>query len=125
MVCRYPGRSGIGNDTSHRKELTLTFTDRRRGLRIPFVASITFTDVKSDHLILAQTSDLSVHGCFVRTPTPAKSETKLWIKIAYAGAKIAAIGKVAHVRGDGMGISFFEIEMRAQSTVDRWISRLW
>jgi hypothetical protein len=101
------------------------FLNRRRELRLPFVAATTFTDVTvSDRAVSAQTSDLSVHGCFVATPNPRKIDTKLWITIAFGGVKIAASAKVAHVNPKGMGIAFTNIEMRQQLSVDRWMDGL-
>jgi hypothetical protein len=101
------------------------FLNRRRELRLPFVAATTFTDIQvSDRVVSAETTDLSVHGCFVATPTPRKLESKLWITIAFAGVKIAAMAKVAHVNQKGMGIAFTNIEMREQLNVDRWMNSL-
>lgn len=88
------------------------------------MAAITFTDVASDRQLLARTSDLSVLGCFVLTSTAANAGTKLWISLAHAGVRIAALGKVIHVGNKGMGITFIKIESHDQSFLDQWINHL-
>ena len=81
-------------------------TKRPRALRKPFVAAIVIIDVLSERQISARTSNLSVHGCFVPTPSPLNPVTKVQITIVHAGAKVTASGRVASHREDGMGIAF-------------------
>jgi hypothetical protein len=97
---------------------------RPRALRKPFVAAIVITDVLSERQITTHTSDLSVHGCFVPTPTPLEPGTKVQITIVHAGAKVVASGRVVSTRADGMSIAFTKIEQRDQAVLDRWISDL-
>jgi hypothetical protein len=100
----------------------LKFAQRARALRKPFVATIVITDVVSERQVSARTSDLSVHGCFVPTSTSLNPGAKVQITMVHAGAKVAAFGRVASARVDGMGISFTEIEQRDQTILERWIS---
>jgi hypothetical protein len=102
----------------------LKFGPRPRELRKPFVAAIVITDVVSEQQMSTRTSNLSVHGCFVPTPTPLNPGVKVQITIVYAGAKVVAFGRVVSVRADGMGIAFTEIEQRDQSILERWMSDL-
>ncbi len=97
---------------------------RPRVLRKPFVAAIVITDVLSERQISTHTSNLSVHGCFVLTPTPLKPGVKVQITIIHAGAKVVASGRVASARVDGMGIAFLKIEQHDQAVLERWISDL-
>lgn len=97
---------------------------RPRELRKPFVAAIVIIDVHSERQITARTSNLSVRGCFVPTPTPLNPGTKVQITIVHAGAKVGVSGRVASVRAEGMGIAFLKIEQHDQAVLERWISDL-
>ena len=105
-------------------EPALKFARRPRELRLPFVAAIVITDLVSERQISAHTSNLSVHGCFVPTPTPLNLGVKVQITVVYAGAKVVASGRVASTRADGMGIAFTKLEQDDQAVLDRWISDL-
>jgi hypothetical protein len=100
----------------------LKTTQRPRALRKPFVAAIVIADVISEQQISARTSNLSVRGCFVPTPTPMNRGAKVQITIVHAGAKVAASGRVVSLRAEGMGIAFIKIEERDQAVLERWIS---
>ena len=82
------------------------------------------TDLVSERQISAHTSNLSVHGCFVPTPTPLNPGGRVRITIVYAGAKVVAFGRVASARADGMGIAFTKIEQGDQAVLERWMSDL-
>jgi hypothetical protein len=97
---------------------------RPRELRKPFVAAIVITEVVSERVMSAHTSNLSVHGCFASTPTPLNLGVKIQIAITYAGTKVVASGRVASACADGMGIAFIKIEQNDQAVLDRWISDL-
>jgi hypothetical protein len=102
----------------------LKSTQRPRALRKPFVAAIVITDVLSERQISARTSNLSVHGCFVPTPSPLKPGAKVQITIVHAGAKVTASGRVASNREDGMGIAFNKLEPHDEAVLEQWLSDL-
>jgi hypothetical protein len=93
-------------------------------MRKPFVAAIMIIDVATELQTSARTSNLSMHGCFVPTPTPLISGAKVQITIVHAGAKFLAGGRVAYSRPDGMGIAFTKIEQRDQTILEQWLSGL-
>ena len=97
---------------------------RPRELRKPFVAAIVITEIISERKMSSRTSDLSVHGCSVLTPTPLNPGVKVRIAIVHADAKVVTFGHVVSVRPDGMSISFDKTEQRDQAVLERWISRL-
>ena len=97
---------------------------RPRALRKPFVAAIAITDLISERQMSARTSDLSVHGCFVPTPTPWNPGDKVRIVIVHAGAKVVAFGRVVSARAEGMSIAFTKIEERDQVVLEGWLSDL-
>ena len=102
----------------------MKFARRPRELRKPFVAAIVITDVVSERQISAHTSDLSMHGCFVTTPTPSNPGAKVRVTIVHAGAKIVALGRVVSAHGEGMGIAFTSIEPGDQAILELWMSDL-
>jgi hypothetical protein len=102
----------------------LEFAQHPRALRKPFVATILITEVESERQMSARTSDLSVHGCFVPTPTPLNSGVKVQVTIVHAGSKIVASGRVVSTRADGMGIAFTKIEQHDQSVLEQWMRNL-
>ena len=97
---------------------------RPRELRRPFVAAIVITDVVSERQMSTHTSDLSVHGCFVSTPTPLNPGVKVQTTIIHAGVKVVASGRVVSAHADGMGIAFTKIEQRDQAILEQWVSDL-
>jgi hypothetical protein len=97
---------------------------RPRGLRKPFVAPIVITEIISERQTSTCTSDLSVHGCSVLTPTPLNPGVKVRIAIVHADAKVVTFGHIVSARADGMSIAFDKIEERDQAVLERWISDL-
>jgi hypothetical protein len=85
-------------------------TERHRARRYPFRSNIELTDVQSELQLRQRTSDLSLFGCFVETPNPWPTGTKVSIKIVHRGVNFQALGKVAYARANaGMGIVFTNI----------------
>jgi len=97
---------------------------RNRALRKPFVAAIVITEIASERQMSARTSDLSVHGCFVTTPTPSNPGAKVRVTIVHAGQKIVALGHVVSAHAEGMGIAFTNIEPGDQVILELWMSNL-
>jgi hypothetical protein len=120
----YKTHNVVGDFTKLIPELTLTLAQRPRALRMRFVATIVITDVVSERRISSRTDDLSVHGCFVPTPTPFDPGMKVQVNIVYAGAKVMAFGRVVSARTNGMGITFTGMEQRDQAILERWMNDL-
>lgn len=97
---------------------------RNRALRKPLAAEIVVTDVASERQMTSRTSDLSVQGCFVMTPTPLSPGAKVRVTIVHAGAKIAALGRVVSAHAKGMGIAFVSIEPGDQAVLEEWMGEL-
>lgn len=102
----------------------MKFAQRPRALRKPFVAAIVITEILSERQISIHTSNLSVHGCFVPTPTPLNLGVKVQITMVYAGAKVVALGHVVSAHPEGMGIAFTNIEPGDQAILELWMSEL-
>ncbi len=96
-----------------------------RASRYPFAASIELTDVRSERLLTARTTNLSLFGCYVYTTGPFLVGTKVSLRILHGGASFAAFGKVVYSKPDsGMGITFTEIESSAQVILEKWLASL-
>jgi len=121
----YKACLAVGDFTSWAlAEPILKPTQRNRALRKPFVAAIVITDMASERQMSARTSDLSVRGCFVTTPTPLNPGAKVRVAIVHAGAKIVALGHVVSALEGGMGIAFTDIEPSDQAVLEQWMSDL-
>ncbi len=100
-------------------------TERHRARRYPFQANIDLTDMQSEIQVRQRTSDLSLFACFVETPNPWATGTKVSIKIAHRGMNFLALGKVAYARTNaGMGIVFTNIPPNDQLVLETWIAEL-
>ena len=84
--------------------------ERSRASRHPIATSIDITDVESETHLSEQTSDPSLFGCHVDTQKPLSTGTKVRIRSLHTGANFAALGRVAYVQHNGMGVVFTEIE---------------
>ena len=100
-------------------------TERPRGPRYLFVATIQLTDTQSEAQIHERTSDLSLYGCRVVTLKPFPPGAKVRIRILHRSANFAALGKVSYNSPDGgMGIAFTQIEPADQSVLEKWVEKL-
>lgn len=96
-----------------------------RASRFPFSASIELTDVRSERLLKARTTNLSLFGCYVYTTGPFTEGTKVSLRIAHGGVSLAALGKVVYSKpNSGMGVAFTEIEPSSQAILEKWLASL-
>jgi PilZ domain len=96
-----------------------------RASRYPFAASIELADVRSERLLTARTTNLSLFGCYVCTTEPFPEGTKVSLRILHGGASLAAFGKVVYSKpNSGMGIAFTEIEPSSQAILEKWLASL-
>ena len=83
------------------------------------------TDVQSERHLNARTTNLSLFGCYVYTPSPFPEGTKVSLRISHGGASVATFGKVVYSKpNSGMGIAFGKIEPSSQAILEKWISSL-
>ena len=98
-------------------------TERRRVPRVPFRATSVVTEANSSKKVVAQTTQLSRFGCFVRTLKPYPKDRRVHIEMADGGITFTATGVVAYVASDGMGIVFSVVEAEAQAVLEQWLAR--
>lgn len=97
--------------------------DRRRLPRISFKATSVVAEIGSTQIVVAQTTELSRYGCFVKTIEPYPQGTRVRIEMAEAGTTFSASGVVAYVAGDGMGVIFSMVDPENYEILAQWLSR--
>jgi PilZ domain-containing protein len=97
--------------------------DRRRVPRIPFQATSIVAETGSMREVVAQTTELSRFGCFVRTGSLLPQGSRIEVDLVEGGETFAASGKVAYVTGDGMGIVFSTVEPENYEILSKWLAR--
>ena len=96
-----------------------------RASRYPFAARIELTDLQSEKLLTARTTNLSLFGCYVSTTSPFAEGTRVSLRISHGGASLATFGKVVYSkRNSGMGIAFTKVEPSGQAILEKWIASL-
>ena len=96
-----------------------------RASRYPFATSVELTDVHSERLVTAFTSNLSLFGCYVIMGSPFPEGTKVSLRIIRGGTTFAAYGNVVYSKPTyGMGIAFTEMEPSGQAILEKWIASL-
>ncbi len=81
--------------------------------------------MRSERLLTARTTNLSLFGCYVYTTGPFPVATKVSLRILHSGASFAAFGKVVSSKPDsGMGIAFTQIESSGQAILEKWMASL-
>lgn len=97
-------------------------SESRQNTRYNFGAIAEVVDLGSREDVIAVTRDLSLSGCFVRTPTPLLKGTEVRITITRPGSDFAAIGSVTgDITAEGMAIEFVEIEPKHQAVIEEWL----
>jgi PilZ domain len=100
-------------------------SEHARAPRHPFVASAELIEMASEARLTAQTSDLSLTGCYFDTVNPFPVGTRVKLKLAHANASFEAFGTVVHSQPNmGMGVAFTRIEPDYLTVLERWIGAL-
>ena len=119
-----PASSPLGIESQQRGRPPIR-SGLHRASRYLFAASIELTDVRSESLLSARTTNLGLFGCHVYTTSPFPEGTKVSLRISHGGASFAAFGKVVYSKpNSGMGIAFITIEPRSQAILEKWIASL-
>ena len=100
-------------------------TERRRGPRYPFIANIEITEVVTNTVVRARTSELSRYGCYVDTLNPLPLDTKVRTTITNEGKEFRAEGRVIYDQPNmGMGVTFLAIAPQHQEVLEHWLGEL-
>jgi len=97
--------------------------ERRRSTRIPFVASAEVIDDEDNSRSSSQVSDLSLHGCCVKTPNPFPVGTSVTVEIYRHADFLEAPASVAFFTPQrAMGLAFTGIEPRFAAILKKWLA---
>ena len=96
----------------------------RRAPRYLLTAVAEITDLNTGTCITAQTSDLSLVGCYVDTLNPLPAGTRVRISITHETEIFASAGVVVYSRASmGMGIKFLKVQHDYLSVLREWLTK--
>jgi hypothetical protein len=96
--------------------------ERRCATRYNFGAIAEVIDLGQPNPLVSLTRDLSLYGCFVKTPMPFAKGTEVRVRIRHSGADFTAVGNVTdNVTREGMGIRFVQIAAQDQAVLEEWL----
>jgi len=102
--------------------------NRRAVRRCPFVASVEVTDLSSGTRISAQTSELGVGGCFIKTLDPFPEGSLVQLRIFRDHGVFETKAKVVYSHsiqlGSGMGLAFQEMAANQRSLLEDWLAEI-
>lgn len=99
--------------------------ERRRSPRYPFIAAIEITEVPTNTVVRARTSELSRYGCYVDTMNPLPLDTMVQIKMTHGGKVFQTGGRVIYDQLNmGMGVLFLGIASQNQEILEQWLQEL-
>ena len=100
----------------------MTYQERRRGPRYPFIASAELIEEKADVRIATRVSELSANGCYLDMMNPFPQGTYVLVKISAGEDFFQAKGKVVYSQMNmGAGVGFLEIDPAAKIVLERWM----
>lgn len=96
----------------------------RRATRYPLTAVAEIVDLSTDVRINAQTSDLSLVGCYIDTLNPLPTGTKVSISITHESKTVATEGAVVYSMANmGMGIEFLQLGQNHLIVLRQWLNK--
>lgn len=98
------------------------FEEKRRTLRIPFVAVAELAELDSGTSLTGQVNELSSGGCYVQSHTTLGLDTALTIKIFADGECFEAKAKVIYAHPNfGMGLVFQGLSLQSGNLLRQWL----
>jgi|SRR5208282_1022773 len=95
----------------------------RRGFRFSFNASAEIAPESSPSATVSvRATEISLHGCYLETPSPFAELSSVFVKIFYADEYFEAKGTVVYVKpAKGMGLEFRDLKPHCRIVLQRWI----
>jgi hypothetical protein len=98
--------------------------ERRRSMRIAFLASAEIIDEQENTRSASQVCDLSLHGCFVQLANPFPEGTPVTIEIYKDEDFLETPATVAFLQPKrGMGLTFNGMEPQFASVLKKWLAQ--
>lgn len=99
------------------------FAEKRRVDRYPINLPVKIFEPINRKLLDAQTSKMSLRGCFVLTPSPLERDTIIRLQIEKQQEKLEIWARVANTsEAHGMGLAFLRTEPQQEGVLARWLS---
>jgi hypothetical protein len=84
-------------------------------------ATAEVVDLQSGRSLSAQTSNLSVSGCYLETPNPLPVRAAISLKLTLRGSTITVFADVVRSEpGSGMGVKFRAVELAQLAILKGW-----
>ncbi|HTQ62563.1 MAG TPA: PilZ domain-containing protein [Candidatus Solibacter sp.] len=95
----------------------------RRSFRFSVDASAEIApESKPSATVSVRTTEISLHGCYLETPSPFAELTPVFLKIFYENEYFESKGMVIYVKpAVGMGVEFRELKPHCKVVLQRWI----
>jgi hypothetical protein len=100
--------------------------ERRRSPRFDCPGSVEICISGGDLPLSGMLTNISLHGCFVKTPTTLPLDTSVSLAIDSLGFRIATQAKVRAIYpSTGMGLCFSEIDPEQHAQLELLLKALW
>lgn len=109
----------------NRRNKPLLPAKRRSVRRCPFVASVEVTELGSETLLAARTSELGLGGCYVDALNPFPEGTLVGLRILRDQGVFETKAKVVYCDPTfGMGLAFTEMKPDQRALLEAWLAEL-
>ncbi len=96
--------------------------ERRRAPRYQLVAAAEIVELRSNGILNAKTSDVSLVGCFMNTARSFPEGTRIRLRLTRDDSSFTSLGVVARLQPMGMGVSFSEMKEDQSKVLRAWLS---
>jgi hypothetical protein len=102
----------------------VTYPEKRRTPRYPFIAVAEVTDAQSGAQLNSQVAELSLNGCYLDMLNTLPVNSAVTLKI-YADAEcFEATARVIYAQpGLGMGLAFQDVSIKSGATLRAWLAK--
>jgi hypothetical protein len=99
------------------------FAEKRRVVRYSLALPVKIFEPINRRLFDAETSKMSLRGCYVLTPSPLECDTIIRLQIQKQHEKLDLWARVANIsEQQGMGLAFLRTEPQQEGILARWIN---
>jgi len=95
--------------------------ERRRAPRYQLVAAAEIMELRSNAVLNAKTSDVSLVGCFMNTARAFPEGTRIRLRLTMDDTSFTSLGVVARLQPMGMGVSFSEMKKEQSEVLRQWL----
>lgn len=99
------------------------FAEKRRVVRYSLALPVKIFEPINRKVFDAQTSNVSLRGCFVLTTSPLERDTIIRLQIEKQPGIVELWARVANIsEAKGMGLAFLRTEPQQEGVLARWIN---